>query len=284
MYKKILLILIVLLIIGCRGRPSGVEPELIEYHKGTEGLIMEFLQNAPPDEIWKDSEFATAIELKNKGAYPIKNGEIIISGFVPKHISIDPLVKSFTLQGRSSGYPEGDYSVINFRAQNLGIPKSAKEYLDSIVARAEYDYQTDATVNVCINPFIYSYVKTKETVCEVKDILISDGQGAPIAITSIKQRISPPERDMPVEFRITIENVGPGRVLDKVKLKSAKLSNTALSCFPKELDLEKDENIMLCKITINKEDGAYIAPLSISLSYEYTSKINQNIKITTLLS
>lgn len=279
----IILLLITFFSFGCvRRPPPSLEPELIEYHKGTDGLVMEFLQNAPPDEVWENSEFSVGIELKNKGAWPIESGSVVISGFVPDYISIEPLEKTIDLQGKSPGYPEGDYSVINFRAKNINIPKGSKEYTDSIIARAYYDYQTDATVDVCINPFIYSYVKTRETVCEIRDISVSGGQGAPVAITSVKEKISPPNEGMSVEFLIEIKNVGPGEVLGKVRLEGAKLANRLISCSPQLLDMKKGEKTIRCKTTIDKEKGAYLAPLSLSLSYTYTSKINKKIRITTL--
>lgn len=285
MFKKISLIIILLLIAGCGGfkkdTPS-LEPEVIEYHKGTDGLVMEFLQNSPPDEIWKGSEFAIGIELKNKGTYPIESGSIILSGFVPEYINIAPLEKTIDLQAKGPGYPEGDYTVINFKARNFGLAKASKEYTDSIIARAYYDYQTDATADVCINPRLYSYVKTKETICEVKEITLSGGQGAPVAVKSIKELISQSGDGLEVEFRIDIENVGPGEVLGEVELESVKLSKRSLNCLPRLLDIKKKEKTIYCKTKIGKDQGAYIAPLSISLSYTYTSQINKKIKIITL--
>ena len=65
-------ILILLFSLGCR-RQSGIDPGVIEYHKGTDGLKMEFVKNLPPDEIIEGNEFVIGLELRNKGAADIES-------------------------------------------------------------------------------------------------------------------------------------------------------------------------------------------------------------------
>jgi len=129
-YKILLIIIltIVLFSIGCVRRPPGLEPEVIEYHKGTKGLEMSFIKNAPPAEVWEGNEFAIGLELENKGAYPIEEGYIVISGFIPDYIEVTPLEQTIDLQGKSPGYPEGDYKIINFQAKSFNIPQGSYLY------------------------------------------------------------------------------------------------------------------------------------------------------------
>jgi len=75
----ILFIALLILISGCKGKKS-TEKSLEEIRTGTEGIVMNFLPNAPPDKIYAEqtdkNEFEVVLELRNKGAFPqpAKNG------------------------------------------------------------------------------------------------------------------------------------------------------------------------------------------------------------------
>ncbi len=283
-----MLVISVLFIFGCKSK-NGTEPQVIEYHKGTDALVMSFVKGAPPDELWQNNEFGIAVELKNKGASSIENGILTFSGHDTGYISITPISQSFFLQGKSPSFPEGDYALLTFSAKNINLPPASKEYTDSIIARAQYDYQTDASIDVCINPFIYNYAKAKEGACQIKDKKISGGQGAPIAITEIKETISPVGYDqLRIEFRITIKNQGSGKVVSQennngpIIVEEVMLEGKSMNCNPTELNLEEGEDTFSCSTILEKSVGAYTAPLSIKLSYTYSSQINKIIKVTTL--
>ena len=58
-----ILILIVLVISGCKGGGGGTTPINIEdYHKGTDGLVISVIEGMPPKEIDKGEEFLIGLE------------------------------------------------------------------------------------------------------------------------------------------------------------------------------------------------------------------------------
>ena len=60
--KKAILIGMVCLLLICSGcgllnrDKVKAEPEVVDYHKGTEGLVLKLLKGSPPEKIWKESD------------------------------------------------------------------------------------------------------------------------------------------------------------------------------------------------------------------------------------
>ena len=84
MIKKRLfvVVLIVLFIVGCQG--GGTTSQYVEedYHKGTQGVVISFLPNAPPSRVYEDDSLDISIQLENKGAYPEGNNFYTLIGKV----------------------------------------------------------------------------------------------------------------------------------------------------------------------------------------------------------
>lgn len=280
--KKIIfvMVLVILLIsVGCVPRrmvPVGEE----EYHKGTRGLVVEFIKNMPPKEVWEGNEFIIGLELRNEGAYNIEDGIVKVSGFDPRYIEPDINEKVIEfLAGKSPGYPEGDFMVMNFHERNIDIPKGAAEYPAAFTVSIEYDYKTEASAVVCVDPKIFSIVKTRE-VCEVKAVSLSGGQGAPVTITQIEESITPFDNELRVEFVIYVANKGKGKIKEKVSIDYVKLSETNMECREKEFDLKgKDEKKIHCWAIVERGLGARKVPLRAQFSYSYGIKLDKKIKI-----
>ena len=285
MKKQFSLFLILILIAGCSDTVDN-SLETINFHKGTEGLTMEIVNNLPPEDIWKNSEFQIGIKLENKGPVEIKSGSITISGLDPRYSFSDEYTKDFSLNARSYDYPEGDQKIISFNVKNTGVPVGSDEYAAAFTARAYYDYGTEASVNVCINPNIYSYINTVDDACEVQDIADTEGQGSPIAVTKVEERISPISENsgsIEIEFKLTLENLGKGEVVDKIKVDEVLLGRQRLKCNLDEIKMEKSKpsNIM-CKTTLNGVFNAYTSSLITRLSYDYTQKLDKSLKVLSL--
>ena len=289
MTRKILLLIILAMLlfsVGCgRLRTSPGEVEKLELHKGFEGLEINFVENHPPDEIGKDSKFTISLELRNKGPYSITDGTVVLSGFDPNYLIVEENRKGFDLEGKSIDFPEGDYERLDFSAQNIGFPEGSTEYPAALRARAYYDYGTEASAEVCINPDVYGYVKTEEVGCEVKEVKLSGGQGAPVAVTRVEEIISTTDIGtvLDVEFRVYISNKAKGEVLGDVNVDEVLLSNKRIKCEPEQIKLkEKEEKSTVCKTTVEKAAGAYLAPLITHLSYTYTQKTDKKFRIVSL--
>ncbi len=279
--KKILILLItgfIIILAGCKRTTPDLEPELIEYHKGTHALKMNFVENLPPDEITEGSEFIIGLELENKGAFDIENGEISISGYDQSKIQIDDPEKYFNIEGKKPGFPEGGYEIMNFQGKNIDFPKIKEIDPAKLKIIARYDYQTEAGAEVCINPDIYSHIKTKENICEPKEITLSDGQGAPVAVTKIQQEPVPFENKIRIKFNIYLENKGDGNIKDNITIDEVRLANVPIACTKKNIELKEDKKIE-CYTEILADAGAYLTSLSIKLDYKYISRISKAVQI-----
>ncbi len=259
-----LLLILLIFIAGCKTK-KGIEKALEEIRSGTEGIVVSFLPNAPPEKIFvaeKDEEFEIILEVKNKGAYPQPNegnngqapriGKVYISGFDKNIITIKPKeggiddLSTRALEGKSSINPNGGLDIIGFTATVSAEKLNVEKYDPTLLATACYNYQTVAGPSVCIDPLPYSTNDKK--VCQVQDVTLTS-QGAPIAVTRIDEEAFASK----IQFKITIKNVGKGDVIkedaldrcnpfgeqkisrddvDKVMLEYVKISNTPLLCGP----------------------------------------------------
>lgn len=89
-------ILFLLAVVGCDGSKKDQRPITdVDVRKGTEGLIMEFLPNAPPGNVFAESGFSISLKIKNAGAFDITEDKetpeiekgIIVFGFEKAYVS-----------------------------------------------------------------------------------------------------------------------------------------------------------------------------------------------------
>ncbi len=277
--KKIILffcLVIVLISAGCMQRGADGTVEVIDYHKGTQGLVMNFIKELPPDEIWEGNEFVIGLELRNIGAKKIENGIVKITGFDLEHTEVKEKEKFVSLEGKSPGYPEGDYMIMNFFEKNKDVP--SRGFVGFTVS-AEYEYGTSASSIMCIDPDIFGISKTTD-VCEVKPSVFSGGQGAPVAITKIDERIAPLDDGLKIGFDIYISNKGNGEIAGNVSVDAAKLSEQELKCDTEKFKLDgRKEKKIQCSAIVEKGIGARKVPVSVSLSYKYKTVLDKKIKI-----
>ena len=280
--KKIIICIcfvIVLISAGCIQRRTTETIEVVEYHKGTDGLVMKFIKGLPPDEIWKENEFVIGLELRNLGAEDIKNGIVRISGFNPEFVEIEENEKVLNLMGKSPGYPSGDYNVMKFHGRNIYFAEGDVEEPAGFTVSAEYDYTTYVGSVMCINPDTFKISKADD-VCEVKPAIFSGGQGAPVAITQIEEIISPFDDDLKIEFVIYVSNKGNGAVVGEVSIDAVRLSEQELKCNTEKFKLAgKNEKKIHCSAIVKKGIGARKVLLTVSLSYKYKVSLDKKIKI-----
>ena len=281
-FKLISFTLILILIVGCGNNDENELPDIPDYHSGTEGLSMKFLTNLPPNEIWENSDFIIGLELQNKGPSPIDDGIIVVTGFDPDYIMLNQDESAFELEERGPSYPEGGYKIINIPVRSIAMPEGSDSYSAGFTIRAYYDYQTEATATVCIDPNVYSLVSLNKA-CEVKEITMSGGQGAPVAITKVEPRISPSDSsDIESEFKITIQNSGSGEVLGYININEVLLGTERIECNFKKVELKDKKASFICKTNIDASRGSYSSPLTARFSYKYTQKLDKNINIIAL--
>jgi len=260
--KKIILTLIILLfIIGCKGKKEGYTPTITtkDIYQGNEALEMEFFENAPPEIIFENSVLPIGMRLYNKGAFDIQNGYLSI-GLEKDYMELnDGSLKSinermnfqdsehitFDLKGKTIEHPKGEQEVITFTAntKDLGKRDPQSEYHDSLVSITScYKYQTEAVETVCIDTDVYGFKRRAETpegkrACEVEPISLTS-QGAPVAVTKIEGEMVPSKDDTSIikpRFVITVKNLGKGEVIRSDKAEDA--------CSSKAITYEEWSNI-----------------------------------------
>ena len=260
--KLFFILALSVLISGCKGAKDSTK-SVEDVRVGTQGIILNFLPQAPPDKILvaqgadeKLNSFDIILELKNKGAFPQPNegtapdGYVVLSGYDPNILTIeaqDGSNKNWqnfgtkTLEGKSSINPNGGQDIMTFKAKVDVDALNVERYEPMFLATACYPYRTVAGPSVCIDPNPYSTVKSKK-VCEVQSISLTS-QGAPIAVTRVDEEAFTTK----TQFKITIKNVGGGDVLksisdqctlidreniDKVYVSNVAVARKGLECRP----------------------------------------------------
>jgi hypothetical protein len=302
--KKIILglLAILLVLIGCGSGPS--QQNLKEdFHKGTQGIEINFVNNAPPSRIYEGDTVDIAVELKNLGAYPQKNslqGKLEITGFDPNSITGSwdgGNMMPTNLEGKSQYNPEGGYAVMTFKDRSgVHVPFDADYYEPNILVHSCYKYETSADVMVCVDPDPYKVVSERK-VCSIGDVSVGGGQGAPIAVTRVEEEVGSDK----IYFRVYVSNSGGGSVmlpesynkcpfdvdledLNKV-IATVKLPYDASpDCSPKgtasdPIRLTNGQGYIFCKFMKPATDSAYTTSLNINLDYVYSKSISQQMKI-----
>lgn len=301
--KMILLpaIILVLFMPGCIQNPFVKPTTQDDFRTGSQGILMEFLANAPPGETYEEYPFQIGVLLQNTGAYDIKNGFIsfTIEEDYMELMNQNDGVARFSLKGKSVALPTGDQLVKIIKAKTKKISEQSEKHDSTILASVCYQYQTKKDITVCIDTDIHN-LKKMQKVCTIKDITLTP-QGAPVAITKIESDMLPAEDDNLIKpaFKIHIKNVGNGEVIDKSKISDVcsseplehrelnivdikvMLSNEKLECKPEPLKLKSNEDEVRCILEkgVPKDRATYTSPLTIELDYGYTYSLSKKVTI-----
>ncbi len=306
--RKITLIVIIFLLFFSFGCTPATEETSVDYRKGTQGIVMNFMTDMPPAKMYDSMPIDLVVEIKNKGAYPQPNpltgwaiipkgvGTLYLSGFdtafisgMPKSMDIPPL------EGKNVYNSEGGYDVVSFRGNIIDFDsRNIDKYTANFLVTSCYNYQTIASQTVCIDPEPYS-TKQKTRVCTVPpSYSLSGGQGAPVAVTKVEETVLSNK----IQFKIYIKNLGDGQVIDKNRLNidcpysldytnldkvyvSGRVSGYSLSCRPTNpIMLINGIGSVICTVpkpTMSR--SAYTTPLQVNLEYGYSSSIQKSVEI-----
>ena len=307
-----ILFITALLITGCQSQQSNIIT-YVDIYKGTDGLDMNFLPNAPPKEVYSNEDFIAGVQLENKGAFNIGESEGYLS-FVIEDDYMEIVGQEdekilFELEGKSSFNPKGTKDTKTIKLKAKDVDTQSESHTSLVTVSACYKYKTTLGIEACVDADVYDLTQ-KIKACDTQDQTFS-GQGAPVTITKIETRMLPHEDENKVKpsFMIYIKNKGNGEVVkgDSVEkacssetlsheafntiYANAKLSNQPLDCSPKEIQgsetkegyirLKDKEDFIRCTLTdgILKNKGTYITPLTIDLDYGYTLSASKEVKI-----
>ena len=216
-----MIVLFLLLVISACGTQKNVDITNVDIRKGTDGLTMEFLKNAPPENVFEDGKFPVSIKLKNTGAFNIignKNtpsieGGLLVFGFEKAYVDIKPQQVEISIEGKSVFNPKGGEDFVNSNAEAKKIGPQSEKHPSTILATACYPYKTILDTSICIDTDVLGQRRGQKS-CIAKDLSFGEGQGAPVAITKIETRMLPQDNaKVKPHFIIHVKNAGNGQVI-----------------------------------------------------------------------
>ncbi len=289
-------------------------------HTGTDGVRINFLANAPPSELLAPSKegdlgypFRIGLNVNNKGASPVENGWLAVTAEAD-YLQLDDFKRSFSLDGKSILNPGGSTSIEIFNGMTKNFKEGqAEKYMATILATSCYKYNTEFKSDVCVDTDVLD-LKRKERICSIRTIT-SGSQGAPVAVFSVETKMFPEGGSDRIafvkpQFVIGIRNVGDGYVVNpeldmasvcsselvanrnsdsfrtawNIMTVSAKLSDKELTCFPNPVKLRESDNFVRCSLKdgdkIDANIPSYMSPLTITLTYGYTSTVSKDVLIS----
>ena len=324
MHRKILIILaltIILIAAGCKTKGNGSDI-ILEVHTGTDGLVMDFLENAPPEEVYEDGIVPVYVQMENKGAFDINDGYLAL-GYEKSYMSVhswqteEPVTNQlsedlvqFSLKGKSSSNIDGDNKIVNLKLTAGRIEEQSERHESAILITSCYKYETEVEETACVDTDIYN-LKKRDKTCEAKDLSLSS-QGAPVAVDEIEVKMLPhmDENKIKPQFIIHAKNEGDGEVIREGSVEKACssaplsfddynriavkafLSDKQLDCDlagesnAGEMRLTEREGYIVCGLEegIGEEKGTYSTPLVVLLDYGYTHSISSSVTIKKILT
>lgn len=316
MNKKIIFILFIvasLVLTSCNMMGSRMQSggmKTTNFFEGTQGLTVEFLDQAPPNTIFEGSEFDTQIYVKNKGAfsldepYNLKVDLTFDSAKVTSLISRDVTnLESQTtyLTGKSLDWRSGEEKyIILGRFSANAISGNFQTTSATFIAQLCYPYITNFADELCIDTDTEG-MSQRDEVCEKEDRKYGGGQGAPVAITAVESQMLPRGVYVQPQFTIHIEHKGDGTIsyrdLNAANYDSAQcesiqrgdinkisveviLGGDRLNCLPNEVILKGGKAKIQCQLTQDSILGMsynYKTSLVVKLGYLYSESWRKDI-------
>lgn len=278
------------------------------YIGGTDGLTATFSDGEPPENVLDDNneQFTITLFLENEGESDIKEGDVktTITGISKKAFSISDLTK--TSGSLIEGERKEGTSTIKGGEDYISYDAKYKDnlfadYIATVGINYCYIYKTKAVADVCLRKNVVSRVKETDA-CKVTEDKAVSSSGAPIQITSLKERVSK-ENEISVTF--TIENKGDGDVFNYgsfigkdcveseekdsknyVHIKVSSQEGLEIKC--NKFDDKPDGKVRLveklatvtCKIkTGGLQETSYTSPLDIDVDYVYKDFVSKTLTV-----
>lgn len=300
---SILLISLSIILTGCTGTTLGGKKQeegigTAKAHIGTKGIVMSFVQGTPPDRIYESNTLTFLVELRNQGAWQIGagSGRLYLTGFDQNIIEM-PISSAGVsipfLDAKTQFNPDGGYDTVTFESTRISLPEGLDAYKPKFILTACYNYVTEATPVVCVDPDPYS--PSEQKACLPTSVSGASGQGAPVAVSNVAVEPMPGRS----QFRIDISNVGGGRVVDasqcpfdlqyqNINLVSVDLvslgGGRTGNCKPTgKLRLVNNKATIYCDFDVSDKTSAYTTPLNIRLSYGYMDSITKDVEIRSII-
>ncbi len=294
----LILLFILIILVSCTQYDSRQAPTK-PINVGTKALEIQFLDNAPPNEVSQKEQFEVGVKLNNIGATSINRGFYSLN-YPSQWLRIDDASGVFNVKGKDLVPPQGDVREAIFRAasKELASQQDVSDRLE-LTLTACFPYSTKAGIPVCIDADQTKKDSTK--VCQVKPQSLGGGQGGPIAITKVEPRMQPTKYGDKIipKFTLTLQNLGKGfviseestnvycggRTVDKENFgvinARVSLGDDELTCSTDQVRLTLDEANLVCELPtgIDKRLGTYSSFLDIELNYGYVQTATKGVRV-----
>jgi hypothetical protein len=305
------LMILTSLLVSCTGLPGKTDKDTTittQYRTGSQGLVLRFAPNLPPNRLFDTEPFNALIEIENRGAYNVggANDRLYLSGFDPSIITgiLEWGTEIPYVEGKTQFVTQGGMDVVAFKGNIAPLgPKNIDKYPVRLLATACYAYETIATAPICIDPNPYAPT-TRPKICTPAAVGLGGGQGGPIAVSRIEVEPSPDR----TRFKIHVQNVGGGEVfrsggnylqkcspfteglafdeIDYVELRDVQVSGVSIKPTCKPLDnnhirLTNGQGQVFCELMTRGQD-AYTTPMTVTLDYGYRTSLFKDMEIVSV--
>jgi hypothetical protein len=290
------------LLTGCNLVSKKPKDAQVSDITGTEGLTITIPKL--PEELLVGQGLEIPVTVENVGAHKVENGILAIAGYDDNFVKFRslPKIEGITLEGKSALIPTGERTTKIFTINSINLP-NLKEKQESFEVLACYQYKTEASPIVCVNPKLAYGASDVISGCKFQDAQVSTSQGAPIAVTKVEIGYFASKQE--IDFKIFVKDVsGKGVVMDKVAYGKrclsrerlatddintvyieTYLSGEVLTCYTTtdvatdKIKLDKGEGTIHCKGPLDQTATAFTTPLSIFLDYGYVVGKTFSIKL-----
>lgn len=186
-----------MILAGC-GAGNEVGPSRTPFVGGANGLVMSFVEGAPPAEVFDDGQFPFSINVRieNLGEHDVEpsDGYIEITGIEAQEFNKQPgdLRQDIPYRiGKVTKTPQGTIIIgdtIIAEFNELNFMRNIRGNWDGARIRANlcYNYETEATTAVCLKRDMLTNIDTRE-ICSLSGQKQVFNSGAPIQVTKVTQ-------------------------------------------------------------------------------------------------
>ena len=305
-YLGILFLAILLVFtVGCNQKtgPGMADP----FIGGTTGLTIEFIEGAPPQEVYDGGAFpfTAVLKIENIGETDVIAGDasVKISGIYASDFgtTTNDLIQATaeellgSQKNAEGGITEGgivhltfptagDFSYGEYLSGNMNFP---------FLAKLCYKYATKADTKICIkeNP-----LSTTDGVCNVKEAKIAFNSGAPVQVSNFKETTRANDK---IAFTFDVWHIGTGKSFGKYTNCEDTLTNEdrvfisvdtgmeGLECTGLTegtattgyVTLYDGKRAITCTQSVSGSSGDFEKVTEIILDYDYEQEISTNVLV-----
>lgn len=290
----IIVAIFALILAGCSSGSSGSGYN-VDYRYGSQALELRWM-NPGVEEVYEGDQMVLLVEYFNRGVADIVAGQFYLSGYDEKYLTLAADPPFVSIPGKSEYDPNGDISqILTIRSTNVRLPYNSEEFLQTVKLTACYDYKSEASAEICVDPDPNSRTVTTK-VCNMGPV--SPGpQGGPVVVTRVEPIVSRDDFRLNIEFR----NQGSGNVfdyrvsndqcaygldkyqdLDKVYLTRIDFSGRGMTCQPSNplrIVNGVGKVTCTCENCLNSYADAFKTQIAIEFQYGYRNELTKQVRV-----